>query len=117
MNTTHFPPKEVSEPNFSQIVAGLKIYEGRLRSEWWSNVGVGDSILLHRKGSSPDTALLFKVTEVVFARDFAELYDKLGRALLPDIDNAADAAEYYGNFFSPATVANLGVMGLKLSRD
>jgi ASC-1-like (ASCH) protein len=104
----------VSDPWFDQIRCVEKIVEGRLLTEKYKSIGLGDEIII----SGPrDVILNFIVVKLVYARDFGKLIDDLGLTnILPGVDNRENGIKIYSEFYSDAEIEKYGVVGIYIKK-
>lgn len=111
-------------PNYK--VETRKIYEGRVKSPAkWAKVKPGDYLYLSEKAWNETRKFL--VEEIVEARDFYELYEKLGQELLPELPTMKELGvmsckgtacdpwtNCYVRYFDEKDVDECEVVGLKV---
>lgn len=103
--------KALQEPNLSNMLKGLKTIEGRLRTPFWNGLKIGNIVTFYDP-QKPGIEYNFQVKNIYHAKGFGELYERFGHNLLPQIDSAQNAIEYYmglaGDTFSPEKVGEMG---------
>lgn len=90
LNTAQFPW-------FDWIYEGSKTYEGRLYKGLWSNLKLGDEIILKSGNKSKcwHNCMLIQVKDIKYYKDFGLAFDDLGDKLVPiKVDRKTVMEEY-----------------------
>lgn len=100
---------------FDWIANKSKTYECRIRREDWIGIKLGDVIVFREIGG--DRQMTTRVVDLVFGKDFADLFGKVGQKMIPvDGMDAANAKEIYAKIFGSEKdkkdIAEFGVVAV-----
>lgn len=106
--------KHIQPPWLDYLLGGKKIYEGRLVWKDWKLMQRDDIIVFTDDNK---TSASFKILGFVYAKNFAELYSRLGSQLVPGENLTPDLVQsMYESLFglNLEQIEKYGVMGIKL---
>lgn len=102
----------LDNPYFTYLLEGKKTIIAHVWKGKWSNVFVGDTILIHNGFNG--TQIEFEVENLITVSTFEELYQLCGSNLLPDLPETA--WRVYTRYFSKEDESAYGVLGIQVKR-
>jgi ASC-1-like (ASCH) protein len=98
---------------FKQILNGTKKFEGRMATEKYLNMQIGDELQIILPKSK--IYALFRIKSIDKYSGFRELLMAKGfRNLIPDAKNLDEAVNVYHQIYKPADVAKYGCVAIEL---
>jgi ASC-1-like (ASCH) protein len=98
----------VKEPYLTQLVEGQKTHEGRLAKSFFTQIQIGDNILLNG-------TYYFKVVSISRYPDFEAMLTDLGyKKFIPSASDINQAVGEYYRFYKPDDEKKFGVISLGL---
>lgn len=108
----------VKNPYFDEIVSGKKIIEARLNDNKWSNIEVGDVIIIFKKLDNGKIINNNVKVVVEYIRHYVDIENMLLteglQHVFPSVTTVAEGVEIYKNIYSKEKLDNIIAFGIKL---
>src|SRR5207249_1363664 len=120
-----FWPKTISDPWFTHLLTGKKLYDCGINHNEWQKMNIGDTIHYSRNGSPIYASLAhinsveLMIVEKWFITSFLTVSEEWGEELLPGVSAEHRITVYQGTYNSDKDrqdVANYGIIVIKLMK-
>jgi len=106
--------KHLSEPWFTLIKLGLKISEGRLNKDIWSEIKRGDKIIFTNCDLGFSRSFEIKVLDIGYYADFHTYLEQEGlQQCLPGMDNMNLGVSVYRKYYTVEEEQVYGVISIR----
>jgi ASC-1-like (ASCH) protein len=110
--------KHLSNPWFSLIKEGTKIYEGRICEGYWSKIKIGDKITFYNEDGKDKESYNVEIEEISYYKSFKEGIEKVGlEKILPtqkDKNISTAINDVYYQYYTKESEEKYGIVLFKI---